>query len=79
MSRTPLRQNVECSYQDLRIMHHALEQMLLNATDMTPRELHAVNQLANKLIDATNRMIGDDNSVPWDEDPAQIAMFPKSE
>lgn len=78
MSRTPLRQNIECSYQDLAVLSAAMYEMIANSTDLTPRELKVIDDVLNKLIEATTRMRAEDNHIPPWEDPDQIAFpFPK--
>lgn len=70
MTLQPLRQNVELSFTEIRLLTNALALLTVPRDRMTHTDIEAMHGLHQKLFDATERMREQDNSVPW-SDPDQ--------
>jgi hypothetical protein len=73
MPLLPLRQNIELSAEEIRMLHTAMIALFTESAFMPERDRATAESIVSKLIEAVARMRAVDNSVPW-TDPDQTEL-----
>jgi hypothetical protein len=70
MPLQPLRQNIELSAEEIRMLRSAMIALFTHCDPLPDRDRATTDSIISKLIEAVERMRAVDNSVPW-TDPDQ--------